>query len=57
MQPSDMVFIDDGIRNLDTARELGFNTILFAPLGYDITDEKYRVVHTFEEILFLLNEA
>lgn len=56
-KPGDMMFVDDGPRNLDTAKELGFNTILFAPLGHNVAEEKHLVAHTFEDILFLLNQA
>jgi HAD superfamily hydrolase (TIGR01509 family) len=49
--PRDAVFVDDQQRNLDVAAALGFNTILFAPAGHDLTDEKHIVATSFVEVL------
>jgi HAD superfamily hydrolase (TIGR01509 family) len=49
--PRNMVFIDDAIRNLDAARELGFNTILFAPSDRDKSQDNHKVAHGFTDIL------
>ena len=51
----DTVFVDDRWKNLDTAAGLGFNTILFAPAGHDLTSEKHQVAATFDELLYLLS--
>lgn len=47
----DAVFVDDQPRNLDVAAALGFNTILFAPAGHDLTDEKHTVATSFADVL------
>jgi HAD superfamily hydrolase (TIGR01509 family) len=49
--PRDAVLVDDQLRNLDVAAALGFNTILFAPAGHDLTDEKHIVATSFVEVL------
>ena len=51
VKPHDAVFVDDQRRNLDAAAVLGFSTILFAPAGHDLTDEKHIVVTSFADIL------
>ncbi len=52
-KPSEVTFVDDQLRNLDSAAALGFHTVLFAPLG-GILSKKHQVVATFSELLFLL---
>ena len=52
-EPRDAVFIDDHQKNLDIARGLGFETILFRS-DASIPDYTSRVVHGFDEILSLL---
>jgi HAD superfamily hydrolase (TIGR01509 family) len=52
VSPHDAVFVDDQLRNLDAAAALGFNTILFAPAGQDLTNSKKHVVATnFADVL------
>jgi len=51
----DAVFVDDQRQNLDTAAELGFNTILFAFAGHNLTSERHQVAATFDELLYLLS--
>ncbi|MGA8848751.1 MAG: HAD-IA family hydrolase [Dehalococcoidia bacterium] len=51
VSPCDAVFIDDQRRNLDVAAALGFSTILFAPAGQDLTDEKHIVATNFADVL------
>jgi len=51
VSPHDAVFVDDQRRNLDVAAALGFNTILFAPAGHGLTDEKHIVVTSFTDVL------
>ena len=51
VSPHDAVFVDDQRRNLDVAAALGFNTILFAPAGQDLTDEKHVVATNFADVL------
>lgn len=55
VSPRDAAFVDDQRKNLDSAAELGFNTILFVPAGHDLTDEKHKVAATFTEVLFWLS--
>lgn len=55
VSPDNAVFVDDQRKNLDTAAELGFKTVLFAPAGHDLTDERHQVVATFNELLLLLS--
>ncbi len=52
---SDVVFVDDQIKNLDVAVGLGFSTVLFAPAGHDLTSGGHRVAATFNELLYLLS--
>jgi putative hydrolase of the HAD superfamily len=51
VSPRDAVFVDDQRRNLDVAAALGFSTILFAPAGHDLTDEKHIVATSFADVL------
>jgi HAD superfamily hydrolase (TIGR01509 family) len=51
VSPRDAVFVDDQRRNLDVAATLGFGTILFAPAGHDLTDEKHIVATSFTDVL------
>ena len=51
LSPRDAVFVDDQRRHLDVAAALGFNTILFAPAGHDLTDEKHTVATSFADVL------
>ena len=55
VSPYDAVFADDQQKNLDTAAGLGFNTVLFAPAGHDLTGGRHQVVATFNELLLLLS--
>jgi putative hydrolase of the HAD superfamily len=49
--PSNMMFIDDMIKNLDIASQLGFHTILFVPSGCDKSHDNHKVAHRFTDIL------
>lgn len=49
--PKDTLFVDDQGRNLNTAAALGLNTILFAPAGHDLTDEKHVMATSFADVL------
>jgi len=51
VSPRDAVFVDDQRRNLDVAAALGFSTILFVPVGHDLTDEKHIVATNFADVL------
>lgn len=55
VSPRDVVFVDDQQRNLDVAVALGFSTILFAPAGHDLTDEKHVVATSFVDVLCWLS--
>jgi len=52
--PHDIVFVDDRQKNLDPAAELGFHTILFAPAGYNLPDERHQIAVNFDDLLSLL---
>jgi HAD superfamily hydrolase (TIGR01509 family) len=51
VSPHNAVFVDDQLKNLDVAAASGFNTILFAPAGHYLTDEKHFVATSFADIL------
>jgi HAD superfamily hydrolase (TIGR01509 family) len=51
VSPRDAVFVDDQRKNLDVAAALGFSTILFAPAGHDLTDEKHIVATSLADVL------
>lgn len=55
VSPDNAVFVDDQWKNLDTAARLGFKTVLFAPAGHNLTDDRHQVVATFNELLLLLS--
>jgi len=55
VSPDNAVFVDDQPKNLDTAVELGFKTVLFAPAGHNLTGGRHQVVATFNELLLLLS--
>lgn len=52
--PSNAVFVDDRLKNLDSAAALGFKTVLFEPADCSMADERHRVVSNFADILLLL---
>ena len=55
VSPDNAVFVDDQRKNLDTAAGLGFKTVLFAPAGHNLTEDRHQVVATFNELLLLLS--
>ena len=52
---SEVVFVDDLPKNLDSAARLGFNTILFAAAGVSPAVHGHRVAHRFQDILTWLS--
>jgi HAD superfamily hydrolase (TIGR01509 family) len=50
------LFIDDLIKNLDTARRLGFKTLLFATDQSQNSPSEHNVVSSFNEIALLVWE-
>jgi len=54
-KPPEVTFVDDQLRNLDSAAALGFHTVLFDPIG-GMLSVKHLVVVTFSELLFLLTQ-
>ncbi len=54
VKPSDMIFVDDKAKNLETALELGFNTVLYSPENSDSTSDKHQVVESLKALLALL---
>ncbi|MFH0769638.1 MAG: HAD-IA family hydrolase [Chloroflexota bacterium] len=54
-KPSEVTFVDDQLRNIDSAAALGFHTVLFAPSG-GVLSKKHQIVMTFSELLFLLTQ-
>ncbi len=51
-EPRDAVFIDDHQKNLDTARALGFQTVLYESTA-SVPEYTSRVVQNFDELLSL----
>lgn len=50
-QPAgDCVFVDDRIKNLDAAKTLGFQTVLFSPLGAKNPNSPHPVAESFEDL-------
>lgn len=52
--PSNAVFVDDRLKNLDSAAAIGFKTVLFEPAGCGIVDDRHQVVSDFDDLLLLL---
>ena len=52
----DTVFVDDNPKNLDSATEMGFRTILFNAGGKNLGHSGYETVKNFSELLHLLIE-
>ncbi len=55
--PSNVTFVDDRLRNLDSAASLGFDTVLFDPNGGNLPDEKRRSVASFSGLLPILADG
>ncbi len=54
VSPHSIVFVDDQQKNLNSAAELGFSTILFVHNSHKLHDEKHQVAVTFNDLLLLL---
>jgi HAD superfamily hydrolase (TIGR01509 family) len=52
---SDAVFVDDNPKNLDSATELGFKTILFDASGENLSHSVHKSVRNFNELLHCLS--
>jgi HAD superfamily hydrolase (TIGR01509 family) len=52
--PGDAVFVDDNPKNLDSATELGIQTILFDASGENPIHSGYETVRNFNELLHCL---
>jgi HAD superfamily hydrolase (TIGR01509 family) len=52
--PGNAVFVDDRLKNLDSAAALGFKTVLFDPAGCGLADKRHRVASNFDDLLLLL---
>ena len=48
--PTECVFVDDREKNLDTAKDFGFQTILFGTNSYS----NHKVIKTYDELYELL---
>jgi len=53
--PSDVIFVDDRLRNIETAHSLGMETILFNPLPQESQGHSYAIVRDFSQLLSVLN--
>ncbi|HZZ30047.1 MAG TPA: HAD-IA family hydrolase [Pirellulales bacterium] len=47
---TDCVFVDDRIKNLNAAKELGFRTVLFAPGTSQDLEQSHPVVKSFDDL-------
>jgi HAD superfamily hydrolase (TIGR01509 family) len=52
----DAVFVDDNLKNLDTANDLGFKTILFNASGENLSHSIHKSVRNFNELLHYLSQ-
>ncbi len=52
--PKNITFVDDNAKNLDSAAALGFHTILFRPMGDNVTGCVHQTVRNFGELELLL---
>lgn len=52
--PSSVLFVDDRLKNLDSAAIFGFKTVFFGLAGCSEADERHKVVSNFDDLLFLL---
>jgi HAD superfamily hydrolase (TIGR01509 family) len=48
--PGDIAFVDDNIRNLDSAATLGIQTVLFNPENQDTAGKKHKTAVDFAEL-------
>jgi putative hydrolase of the HAD superfamily len=53
VEPADILFVDDRVRNLDTAATLGMETVLFTA-DHSSGRNKHRVVSNFQELYALV---
>jgi HAD superfamily hydrolase (TIGR01509 family) len=49
-----VVFVDDNLKNLDTAKDLGLKTILFDASGENLSHPVHKSVRNFNELLHYL---
>ena len=49
-KPGDITFVDDNVRNLDTAAEIGINTVLFNTLAGTENMNGHNAVKNFQEL-------
>jgi HAD superfamily hydrolase (TIGR01509 family) len=55
IMPQDAVFIDDRLKNVASAEEMGFDTVIFNPIAEDSCGHPFTIIRTFPELLpFLL---
>ena len=52
--PSDVTFVDDQQKNLDSAALLGFKTVLFNPGEHNLAGERHEVALAFDQLILLL---
>jgi putative hydrolase of the HAD superfamily len=55
VKANDVIFIDDRVKNLDAAAELGFATILFSPANETAADKKHLKAANFDRILAFMD--
>jgi HAD superfamily hydrolase (TIGR01509 family) len=54
IRPQEAVFIDDRLKNVASAEEMGFATVMFNPTPEDSCGHSYTIVRTFPELLSFL---
>ncbi len=55
VKANDVIFVDDRIKNLEPAAELGFTTIIFSPTDDEVLSRTYFKAATFDDILAFLD--
>jgi len=54
-QPSEVVFVDDRLRNIEAANALGISSVLFNPDPQESQGHEHTMVRNFEELLRVLH--
>lgn len=54
VKPAEALFVDDRLRNVKAADELGMSVVLFKPSLLDSQDHEYKIAGCFSELLALL---
>ena len=57
VQPCDVIFVDDRLRNIEAADALGITALLFNPAPQDSQGHNYSIARTFAELSNVLKSA